>query len=95
MSYAMYNETNVTGMLHWANATTGGVMGYGWLLVVMSMIIIGSLRYGYGLSRAFLAATLVGFVITAGMTILGIMTSRDFIIMLFLLTFSYIQTYHD
>ena len=95
MSYTMYNETNVTGMLHWANTTTGGVMGYGWLLVIMSIIVIGSLRYGYNLSRALLAATLVGFIVCAGMTILGIMSSKDFIIMLFLVTFSYIYTYHD
>ena len=95
MTYEMYNETTVQGMMQWTNVVTDGVFAYGWIVIIMSVILIGALKYGHKFSKALLAATLVGFVVTAGLTQLDIMSSRDFIIMLFLVVFSYIYSYHD
>lgn len=91
----MYNGTYYYDSLVWANHVTNGGFAYAWLVIVMTVVLLGTMRWGASLDRAFLVTSLVCFINVAVFTILQITNSRDFIIALFLVAFSFLWSYHS
>jgi hypothetical protein len=94
MTISMPNSTGYFGVMQWANTQLNGSMAWGILLIIFSVVVFGSMRYGAPLSKALLAAASGCMVIAFALVGMQVMLARDLLIMLFLLMFAFIYDYH-
>ncbi len=87
--------TEYAGIMVWANDTVNGVMGWGILLIVMSVVFFGTKRFGATTAQAFLAGTTTTMMVCGALTIMSVTSAVTFLIVLMLWMFSYIYSYHE
>lgn len=98
MTFSMPNSTQLdtyAGYIVWANNTVEGLLSYGILLIVLSLVVLGTRRYGASATHALLVGMLATSMIAMALTVMGALSQTVLYVLLSLTIFMYFYSYHN